>query len=142
MTSKETNEKVDSYLRPDACYHIPDTEETDLSVHHIYCHKCGEDLGEAMFYIDKNPDYLDGNGIITIREWLEKEGKWEEFILLLFGQLDKERINGEPENIMSKVAYNIAMKQKMNIRFFAIATNPEAFMEHFIAYMEEKQNEY
>jgi hypothetical protein len=112
MTNKETNEKVDSYLRPDEkfCDH-------SYPISHGYnCEHCNIDMYSGDKFV--LPDYLNGNGIIKVREWLEKEGKWEEF-------RDFTHWCWEGKLVAKGYVFKV----------MHLTTNPEAFMEHFLAYM-------
>jgi hypothetical protein len=118
---EELNTKIQSYLEKGSCRHK--TEEYDKIVNYKNGGQAGYPSIRCIHCLEEhpkpNPDYLNGNGIITVREWLEKEEKFEGFGEYLYDNLP-----------------NGYARWGVCFYYVSLATNPQAFMEHFIAYME------
>ncbi len=129
MTKEEQNIKVHGIVdggcwHEEGFYHDSKDEWVDewyLGLNSAYeptCKKCYDPQ-------PYNPNYLTPDGIAKIREWLEKEDKWEKFELFIYKSLEAK--------------YKEWKGRDLEICFKAIdiATDPNKFIPAFINYMEK-----
>lgn len=126
MNNEQKNETIQSYLEPDACWHeFLKKKRHDTAIHRFYlCDHCGE-----KFYPNEikivNPNYLTMGGIGKIKEFLVQKEKWRELRLFILNKIEAGYADGYTTNDC--------------ILLFDIATDPVAFTDKFIEFMEKNK---